>query len=520
MKRLFAVTATLCFLAAALYAGGTTEAAAKTATEEVTWMVHMDLATNKSWTTTAVPELLKKYGFDVKFRMIEMGTHDQAGEYYTKFQTTVASGAQPPDIIHLSGLRTEALDAGWYAELNIDTVKKLMPKYYAAANKIYDKIWAWGKDAQTGKLYGLPSWNMFGSTRHTMVYRKDWLDQLGLKVPVTIEEFETFLRKVRTVDFNGNGQKDEYGYTSGTNSPQAGFSEVFGAYGTLPQAWLVRDGKVVRGEMLPGAKEALATLARWYAEDLIPKGVNTTEKRRDGFNQGIRGSYGQADGYAPALVKGGQNYEEFYKMQPKGVMLPAPSFKGPRGEWGTLEWGPRKYTASFGSHLAKNPAKMEMLMKMLETIATNEELFVAAMLGKKGVHWDFTDPSKTSGATKFLEPYTEFNKRLDEVGVREMSESPYCPVWVPEVYEKYLDPLAVEYAHYNPGYFDALLQIPFAAQTKYSPALNNLTNETFLSIVTGRKPLGEYDSYVQTWMKNGGEEMTKAAQALYDKAFK
>jgi putative aldouronate transport system substrate-binding protein len=175
---------------------------------------------------------------------------------------------------------------------------------------------------------------------------------------------------------------------------------------------------------------------------------------------------------------------------------------------------------SFGSHLAKNPGKVEMLMKMLETIATTEELFVAAMLGKKGVHWDFTDPAKPSGATKFLEPYTEFNKRLDEVGVREMSESPYCAVWVPEVYEKYLDPLAIEYARHNPGYFDALLQIPFAAQTKYAPDLDKLTAETFLAIITGKKPISEYDSYVQTWMKNGGEEMTRAAQALYDKAFK
>ena len=251
MKRLFALTAIACFLAAALYAGGTTEPATTGGKQEVTWMVHMDLATNKSWTTTAVPEMLKKYGFDVTFRMIEMGTHDGT-EYYNKFRTMVASGAQPPDIIHLSGLQTAALDAGWYAELNIDTVKKLMPKYYAAANKIYDKIWAWGKDAQTGKLYGLPSWNMFGPTRHTMVYRKDWLDQLGLKVPVTIDDFEQFLRKVRAVDFNGNGQKDEYGYTSGTNSPSAGFSEVFGAYGTLPLTWLVKDGKVQRGEMLPG----------------------------------------------------------------------------------------------------------------------------------------------------------------------------------------------------------------------------------------------------------------------------
>ena len=430
MKRLLITAALLSLLSAGIFAAGSKDAGGKPAasggTQEITWMIHMDLATNKSWTTTALPALLKKYGYDVKFKIIEMGTHNGT-EYYEKLKTYIASGGAPADILHLAGLQQPAIDAGWYSEITEDQIKKNMPKYYANAKKIYEKIFAYGKDADTGKLYGLVSWNMFGPNRHTVVYRKDWLDQLGMKVPATIGDFEQFLRKVRTVDFNGNGQNDEYGYTSGANSPLSGFQEVFGAYGVMPLVWMVKDGKVQRGEVQPGSKEALATLAKWYAEDLIPRGVGTTETRRDGFNQGIRGSYGQADGYAPALVKGGQNYEEFYKMQPKGAMLPAPSFKGPRGEWGTLEWGPRKYSVSFGSHLQKNPAKIEMLMKMLETIAVNEDTFVASMLGERGKHWDFNDPARASGATKFLEPYTEFNKRLDEVGVREMSESAYGP---------------------------------------------------------------------------------------------
>ncbi len=523
MKRLAIATALVCIIGAALFAEGSKDAAKPAAsaggTQEVTWMVHMDLATNKSWTTTAVPALLKKYGFDVSFKMVEMGTHNGT-EYYEKLKTYIASGGAPADILHFAGLQQPAVDAGWYTEITEALIQKNMPKYYVNAKKIYEKIFAYGKDADSGKLYGMVSWNMFGPTRHTFVYRKDWLDQLGMKTPATIVEFEQFLRKVRTVDFNGNGEKDEYGYTSGTNSALAGFNEVFGAYGTMPLFWMVKDGKVQRAEVLPGSKEALAVLAKWYAEDLIPRGVGTTETRRDGFNQGIRGSYGQADGYAPALVKGGQNYEEFYKMQPKGVMLPAPSFKGPRGEWGTVEWGPRKYSVGFGSHLQKNPAKVDMLMKMLETIAVNEDTFVASMLGEKGKHWDFTMPGATNGATKFLEPFTEFNKRLDEVGVREMSESPYGPVWVEDVYNKYLDPLAIEYSRHNPGFYDALMQIPFAAQTKYGADLDKLTKETYLAIITGKKPIGEFDVYVQTWMKNGGDEMTKAAQAFYDKVFK
>ena len=485
----------------------------------VTWMHHVDLAINKSWTTTQLPELLKKYGFDVSFEIIEMGTHD-SGEWYTKFNTMVASGEAPPDIIHTAGLQMEAIDAGWYMPLQIEQVQTSMPKYYDDAMRIYDKLFAYGRDSRDGTLYGLVSWNMFGPNRHTFVYRKDWLDKMGLKVPVTIEDFEQFLKMSRTIDFNGNNEFDEYGYTSGSNSPGAGFSEVFGAYGTLPLTWLNKDGKIVRGEVIPEAREALTTLARWYSEDLIPKGVGTTETRRDGFNQGIRGSYGQADGYSPALVEGGQNFEEFKKLQPEGEMAVSPSFKGPRGEWGTQQWGPRKYTIGFGAHLAKEPEKLETILRMLETIATEEELFVAAMLGEQGTHWSFNDPNATTGATKFLEPYTEFNKRLDEVGVREMSESAFCPIWVSEVYNKYLDPLAIEYASQNPGYYDALMGIPFDAVRKYGNDLDALTKEVYLDIITGKKPIEAFDDYVTTWMENGGEEMTKAANDLYANIFK
>lgn len=524
MKKILSTAAALCLFGAAVFAGGSSDTAGKPAasasgTQEITWMVHMDLATNKSWATTAVPALLKKYGFDVSFKMIEMGTHNGT-EYYEKLKTYIASGGAPADVLHLSGLQVQALEAGWYAEITEAQIQKNMPKYYANAKKMYEKIFAFGKDASTGKLHALVSWNMFGPTRHTMVYRKDWLDQLGMKVPATIDEFEQYLRKVRTVDFNGNGANDEYGYTSGTNSPLTGFNEVFGAYGVMPMFWMIKDGKPQRSEILPGAKEALTTLARWYAEDLIPRGVGTTETRRDGFNQGIRGSYAQGDGYAPALVKGGQNFEEFYKMQPKGVMLPAPTFKGPRGESGTVQFGPKKYAIGFGVQLQKNPAKLDMIMKMLEAIAVNEDTFVASMLGEKGKHWDFTDPAKQSGATKFLEPFTEFNKRLDEVGVREMSESPYGAVWVEEVYAKYLDPQAIAYAKQNTGYYDALMQISIPALTKYSPDLDKLTKETYLAIITGKKPVSEFDAYVQTWLKNGGDEILKGGQALYDKVFK
>lgn len=515
MKKILALTLALALLLCVWPAALAEEEEPTT----ITWIITQDLATNGSWTTEHLPELLKKYGFNVEFEVIPMGTHDGT-DWDNVFNTYIASGGAPADIIQTGALNTNAVDAGWFCEISEEMIQTYMPQYYQAALDIYEYMPAYFKDLRDGTVYCLCSWNMFGPCRHTMVYRQDWLDQLGMSVPTTIEEFEAFLRACRTTDFNGDGEFNEYGYTSGTNSPFCGFNEVFGAYGAQPLVWMNKDGQIVRGEMTEGARQALETLARWYAEDLIPKGVNTTETRRDGFNQGIRGSYGQGDGYAPALVQGGQNYEEFYAAQPDGEMVVAPCFKGPNGESGTIEWGAKKYVTCFGSHLADDPEKLQLCMEMLECIATNEELFVAAMLGEQGVHWDFVEEGATSGATTFLGDYTDYNYRLDTVGVREMSESAFCTVWVPQVYEKYLDPKAVEYASYETGYFDVIGNgVTFDEQIEYTTDLDNLTKEVFMDIITGEQPITYYDEYVETWKANGGQIMTDAAQEIFDNYF-
>lgn len=514
MKKVFALLTALVLLLGAL-----PTALAEKEPTTITWILNQDQAGNESWTTKKLPELLKQYGFNVKFEVIPMGTHDGV-DWANLFNTYIASGGAPADIVHMGALNTNAVDAGWFVELSEEMIKENMPEYYQAALDIYEYMPAYFRDLRDGKVYCLVSWNMFGPCRHTMVYRKDWLDKLSMEVPKTIDEFEAFLRACRTVDFNGDGELNEYGYTSGTNSPFCGFNEVYAAYGAQPMVWMNKDGKIVRGEMTEGTRAALETLARWYKENLIPKGVNTTETRRDGFNQGIRGSYAQGDGYAPALVQGGQNYEEFYAAQPSGEMIVAPSFKGPNGEGGTIEWGPRKYQIAFGSHLANDPEKLKLCLQILECIATHEDTFEAAMLGEKGTHWDFVEEGATSGATTFLGEYTDYNHRLDVVGVREMSESPYCAVWVPRIYKKYLDPKALEYSSYETGYFDAIGNgVTFEEQIEYTTDLDNLTKEVFMDIITGVKPIESYDEYVKTWYENGGQIMTDAAQELFERNF-
>ena len=482
---------------------------------KISYICVQDLAMQESYTTKKLPEMLKKYGYDIEIEMRSMGTHDPT-EWSQKFNLEIASGAKPPDICQLGSPSSQAFQAGWFAEISEPMIQKYIPRYYKQVNDIYDKMWAWGKDVNNGKLYGIPSFNMFGPNRHTLAYRADWLKKLDMDPPTTIEEFEIWLKKCRTEDPTGTGQS-VHGYTS--QDEEWFFSEVFGAFGFMPLQWTIRDGKVIRGEILPEMKDALRVLRDWYNKDLLPRGILTTAKRDQDFYAGLVGTMGQAGGYAPAIVPSGSYTANLLAQNPGSSIIGAPSFKGPNGLWGTFEWGPRKYVLFFGSHLKEE--EIGRIMQMFETIASTKELFELTMLGERGLHWEFADPSANSGATVFLEPYTEHNKKLTEVGVREMSESCWCPFWLADIFTSYLDPLAVEYAGQNPGYYDLLLGLGTESSPLYRADIDRLTRAYCLDVITGKLDIdSSFDGFVQSWLQQGGEVLTKEANELYDRAFR
>ncbi|NLP46749.1 MAG: extracellular solute-binding protein [Epulopiscium sp.] len=123
------------------------------------------------------------------------------------------------------------------------------------------------------------------------IVRKDWLDDLGLEIPETIEEWEVALK----------GFRDK----KGAEAPfacrlfQLNLSSIFmGAYG-IKSGFYQEDGKVKYGFIEPGYKEYLTLLNRWYKEGLIDKNFATMDQKayeanilngRTGFTLGYLGS--------------------------------------------------------------------------------------------------------------------------------------------------------------------------------------------------------------------------------------
>lgn len=127
-------------------------------------------------------------------------------------------------------------------------------------------------------LYGL-SGGKEGYNTALLWVRKDWLDQLGLEVPQTLEDIEKVA--LAFVENKPGGNENTIGIAlspqpGGMFGQWLGILPIFNAVGSYPDIWIEDEsGKVVWGGVQPETKEALALLADWYQKGVLDKNLVT-----------------------------------------------------------------------------------------------------------------------------------------------------------------------------------------------------------------------------------------------------
>ena len=99
-----------------------------------------------------------------------------------------------------------------------------------------------------------------------LMMRQDWLDNVGMEAPTTIDEWYEVLTAFKEGDPNGNGELDEIPFDAGS----AGHFLFMPAFG-IQNGWYVdpETGKVAYGQYTEKYKAYLETMAKWYAEGLL-----------------------------------------------------------------------------------------------------------------------------------------------------------------------------------------------------------------------------------------------------------
>ncbi|TVY10826.1 extracellular solute-binding protein [Paenibacillus cremeus] len=216
-------------------------------------------------------EWSKKTGVPIKYITVPNG------QLKEQLNVMLASG-DLPDMMEYNwtnafpGGPEKAIKDGYILKLN-DVIDKYAPnlKKYLKDHPDVDKM----VKTDNGSYYVFPFVRGDDSLKvfHGPIIRKDWLDELGLPVPTTIDEWHTTLKAFK----EKKGAAAPISFVS-TPRPLNDMStgDFVGAFGVTKDFYL-DNGQVKFGPMEKGYKDFLATMRQWYTEGLLDKNIATTD---------------------------------------------------------------------------------------------------------------------------------------------------------------------------------------------------------------------------------------------------
>ncbi|WP_098744090.1 extracellular solute-binding protein [Paenibacillus sp. EZ-K15] len=463
-----------------------------------------------------------------------------SSQFEQKFSLAMAS-ADLPDIMELDQKNFEKLKKqGMLADLTQaynDYASPALKKYMES-----DGGFAMKTFTSEGKLLAIPGFeDPFLSTQLLWI-RKDWLDNLNLQPPQTMDELEQVAKAFVQQDPDQNGKNDTYGIAMQKNLffwgfDLRGFFNGFGAYpsiGDNQSAWIKDDsGKLIPGLIQPEVKTALGKLQSWYKEGILDKefALKDENKSVEDITAGKVGiSYG----------------EWWYPNWPLNLNVD----KDPKAEWIALQIpgldGPGKSMVPkirsnklvVVNKKMKNP---EAAIKMINFyIEVGNKKYMDQNKAEKGYVYNWFVP-RIYNPAQIDTIYTEVNKALD-ANQSEITLDDENYKNVADVFKATKDYLAGNTADASKGvnwgqYFSRAAKdggwgttrqikesqayvnnefygLPTATQVEKGSQLDKLMQETFTKIVMGAS-LDEFDKFVQSWKSLGGDQITQEVNDWY-----
>src|SRR5690625_5212861 len=208
-----------------------------------------------------------KFNINLDYLWTTSGPNDA---FTTKIRLALSSNEEMPDIIALR----DAVDQDLIDSKKFMPVGELFDAYASDTWKaaMEEDPTVWYPYMRDGEKMAIPILDYAYNGDTVLFIREDWMKNLNLDAPETIDDVEKIMDAFVTQDPDGNGKDDTYGLTIGfknaLNTWMSGADWIFGAYGTLPNQWNEdADGNLENGSINPAMKDGLATLKSWRSEE-------------------------------------------------------------------------------------------------------------------------------------------------------------------------------------------------------------------------------------------------------------
>lgn len=468
-----------------------------------------------------------------------MDWQSESSEYNNKLSLNITSG-NLPDIFYCNNYRTflQLAQNGLLADLtdiyedNIsDTIKAIDASY---GGRHFEPV------TVDGRIMAIPAGNLDGQ-QNVLWLRKDWLDNLGMDVPETIEELEEVLTAFVHDDPDGNGEDDTIGLVVAATEPVKGYNHEFGlepifyAYNAYPTYWMEDEsGEVYYGSTSENMKDALALLQDWYKKGLIDAQFATRIGSGETvavFTSGQGGAF-----FGPIHT----NFTDAYTNNPDVELV---AVNAPLSKDGKFNYVLPSPTSSMFciSAKCKDPAKAVEIIGIGNDLYRGfdeeaNEIFNAADIaassnGRRAIFFqgavtfDYFDIiEKVGKATKeqietgSYTPYdgiTQYDKDQIEMAANfadgterdEVAFKAYC--------YRYLGSQLLDDERNTP--LDAAYYYTTDSSPSLQTELDTLEQEMYLSIIIGDKDVSYFDEFCSKWSDIGGETLLNEVKDVLGK---
>lgn len=455
-----------------------------------------------------------------------------AGNYDTKLRLALTGSEDLPDVFPVYGTQmiADMIESGRAKDITNDIERYMPERLKEIYQQFPETYYPLTKD---GKIYGIACCPAL-TEGQVMIIRQDWLDNLGLKAPTNMDEFESVIKAFTEDDPDGNGKKDTYGFTYSGNDlyntgwvadPVSLFSANSGKF--IPGAWREdENGNLMYGSIHEGNRKTLERMAQWHANGWIFQEAAATGAW-DAMNQFTEGKAGIFIGRPWAI----NSVRDVTTVAPDAVITAYPNICQDNGDptyqaaqvndgWlmfnadfehmdKFFEYYDWIYDAAFGT----GDFQYGYLQDYDYDIVNDEVVFDSTLFDPP-----VTDPFmpgkstvlKNSPALDGMQAYASVASGKKPESSAEIRAAADFGV-VPDMANGY----ALANDHRDellPNMFNAE---PTATMKRSWEQLQTMEKQVYTNIIYGNESIEAFDKFVEDWKAQGGDQITQEVNEWY-----
>lgn len=388
-----------------------------------------------------------------------------------------------------------------------------------------------------GKLMALPTTEISHGPG-VLWLRKDWMNKLGLEDPKTIDDIEHILQEFKDKDPGENGEGKTVGLVvttdvAGTSGGAYMVNNIFALYGAYPKQWMDDgNGKAIYGSIQPEMKQALEKLADWYKKGLIDKqmAVRTTDDCKALLTSGQSGAVmdnwwgswtvaetAQLDPeaeWAPYICPVGEDgaVTMFTGNPNSGYVVVSKDFPYPElvvklanlqfdySRYEDTDPNSTKEIRDYNSHTVSGEI-LSMNIDYYDAMVRVGEQMTKALESKDPSELNVRDKVAYDGYLRYLEAVESGSGEASVYDWAGYVSSVECTALVG----------SSKITEVNPIFFGNT-----PSMSLKWPTLDKMEQEMYLKIITGEEPVSYFDSFVESWKKTGGDQITEEVNQALD----